>query len=263
VRIQNLAVSKYQNLEVVGFWHSHPQWGLELSEADVETFDANFPSPFQIALLLLPHDGTAGIFYRRPSGLISKKPELTFSLSSPTQFLPSNETTQKPITAAPKSAEVEHKRRKARKFLVYLVTLLLLFGLFRILFASRTPSHSQREETVTQGMVSAGRLKATPVEKGVYLTWEANRLRPSMIKQVTLLRKDTKGRTASRTLSRDNFFDAEITDNVSSGKYSYQMNIELSDGTRYVLESKPVKVPPLKYHFGESGSDERSDTNEK
>ena len=62
-----------QELEPVGWYHSHTRSGVELSSHDLEIFDSYFPHPWQVALVIRPDNygpARAGYFFREPDGTV-------------------------------------------------------------------------------------------------------------------------------------------------------------------------------------------------
>ncbi|MBU6429134.1 MAG: Mov34/MPN/PAD-1 family protein [Cyanobacteria bacterium REEB65] len=50
------------DLEIVGWYHTHPGLGVFLSGTDRQTHSAFFSQPWQVAIVLDPHDGELGVF---------------------------------------------------------------------------------------------------------------------------------------------------------------------------------------------------------
>ena len=46
--------SKDKNLRIVGWWHSHPNFGCYLSSTDLQTQQYFFPDSYQVALIIDP-----------------------------------------------------------------------------------------------------------------------------------------------------------------------------------------------------------------
>lgn len=60
-------------LEAVGWYHSHTREEIFLSETDLETYDRDFPEPWQVAMVLRPRDDEpvrVGFFFRESDGFI-------------------------------------------------------------------------------------------------------------------------------------------------------------------------------------------------
>jgi hypothetical protein len=62
-----------EDLEPVGWYHSHTRSEIFLSEPDLEVYNAYFPEPWQVALVIKPHTfhpPRAGFFFHEPGGSI-------------------------------------------------------------------------------------------------------------------------------------------------------------------------------------------------
>ena len=67
------ALSPLDNLQPVGWYHSHTRAGILLDSTDVDLFNRFFPLPWQLALVLHPEKFgpvTAGFFFRQAHGQI-------------------------------------------------------------------------------------------------------------------------------------------------------------------------------------------------
>ena len=83
-------------LDVVGFYHSHPNHGIFLSQFDVSFLDRMFPEPWHVAVVVQPRDRQAGFFVRGNDQLRSHTP--------PTMLVPTapgEEKAPPPIHARP------------------------------------------------------------------------------------------------------------------------------------------------------------------
>jgi proteasome lid subunit RPN8/RPN11 len=59
----------YPRLRIVGWYHSHPGFGVEFSEMDVFIQKNFFGSPTQIALVIDPVSGSVAVAYNSPRGI--------------------------------------------------------------------------------------------------------------------------------------------------------------------------------------------------
>jgi proteasome lid subunit RPN8/RPN11 len=69
--ILSTASTQYNDLEPVGWYHSHTRSDIFLSEADLDIHNRYFREPFQVALVLRPstfQPVQAGFFFREPDG---------------------------------------------------------------------------------------------------------------------------------------------------------------------------------------------------
>ena len=55
---------EYPEMQVMGWYHTHPRMGLFLSGYDVWLHDHFFPHPWQVALVIDPHSCEGGFFVR-------------------------------------------------------------------------------------------------------------------------------------------------------------------------------------------------------
>jgi proteasome lid subunit RPN8/RPN11 len=65
------ALAPLDNLQPVGWYHSHTRAGIQLDDADIDLFNRHFPLPWQCALVLHPEKFgpvTAGFFFREAHG---------------------------------------------------------------------------------------------------------------------------------------------------------------------------------------------------
>jgi proteasome lid subunit RPN8/RPN11 len=61
---------RYQDKQLVGWYHTHPHMSVFLSQYDVWLHEHFFPEPWQVALVIEPHETTGGFFIRQESGEI-------------------------------------------------------------------------------------------------------------------------------------------------------------------------------------------------
>ncbi|MEW6404745.1 MAG: hypothetical protein AB1649_23355 [Chloroflexota bacterium] len=64
-------LDKYHNgKRIVGWYHTHPKMGIFLSHYDTWLHKNFFPEPWQVALVVEPHNSLAGFFIRRDDGVL-------------------------------------------------------------------------------------------------------------------------------------------------------------------------------------------------
>jgi proteasome lid subunit RPN8/RPN11 len=59
---------RFEGERIVGWYHTHPRMGIFLSHYDTWLHKNFFPEPWQVALVVEPHDSLAGFFIRQPDG---------------------------------------------------------------------------------------------------------------------------------------------------------------------------------------------------
>jgi proteasome lid subunit RPN8/RPN11 len=69
IGIHDKLEKEYPNLQIVGWYHSHPGFGVEFSEMDLFIQSNFFPSPVQIALVVDPLGGEEAICINSPEGI--------------------------------------------------------------------------------------------------------------------------------------------------------------------------------------------------
>jgi proteasome lid subunit RPN8/RPN11 len=57
------ALGRHPELEIVGWYHTHPGLGIFLSEQDLFVAGHFFPAPYQLSLVIDPIRSLAGAFY--------------------------------------------------------------------------------------------------------------------------------------------------------------------------------------------------------
>jgi proteasome lid subunit RPN8/RPN11 len=68
VDIHNQIEQRFENERIVGWYHTHPKMGIFLSNYDTWLHKNFFPEPWQVALVVEPHDSLAGFFIRQSDG---------------------------------------------------------------------------------------------------------------------------------------------------------------------------------------------------
>ena len=68
VAIINEMEDRFPELQIVGWYHTHPRLGLFLSHYDTWLHHHFFPEPWQVALVMDPHPSIAGFFIRQMDG---------------------------------------------------------------------------------------------------------------------------------------------------------------------------------------------------
>jgi proteasome lid subunit RPN8/RPN11 len=61
---------QYPDMQIVGWYHTHPRMGVFLSNYDTWLHHHFFPSPWQVALVIEPHSATGGFFIRQADGVL-------------------------------------------------------------------------------------------------------------------------------------------------------------------------------------------------
>ncbi len=61
-RLMNITEEEYSSLRIVGWYHSHPNYGIFYSSVDKESHRTYFPKPWMIGVVVDPVRYTAGLF---------------------------------------------------------------------------------------------------------------------------------------------------------------------------------------------------------
>lgn len=64
---------RFQEKQLVGWYHTHPRMGVFLSHYDMWLHDHFFPEPWQVALVVEPHTAVGGFFIRQKDGRLDSQ----------------------------------------------------------------------------------------------------------------------------------------------------------------------------------------------
>lgn len=64
---------RYPDMDLVGWYHTHPRMGVFLSKYDVFLHQNFFPNPYQVALVIEPHSRAAGFFIPQADGSLDPR----------------------------------------------------------------------------------------------------------------------------------------------------------------------------------------------
>jgi proteasome lid subunit RPN8/RPN11 len=64
---------QYPGKQLVGWYHTHPRMGIFLSYYDIWLHEHFFPEPWQVALVIEPHEVMGGFFIRRQDGFLDPR----------------------------------------------------------------------------------------------------------------------------------------------------------------------------------------------
>lgn len=65
--------NRFPERQLVGWYHTHPRMGVFLSYYDLWLHDHFFPEPWQVALVIEPHEVIGGFFIRQQEGDLDPK----------------------------------------------------------------------------------------------------------------------------------------------------------------------------------------------
>jgi proteasome lid subunit RPN8/RPN11 len=136
--IQQTMDSRFPSDRIVGWYHTHPGFGIFLSEMDVFIHENFFGEPWQVAYVDDPKGGDRGVFVwehnvpvRRPY-LMQPAPGESFPAEPPATVAPTD-----PLTASARRRTLEREKKMKRRgngllivllFLLIVSTILYLFG---------------------------------------------------------------------------------------------------------------------------------------
>ena len=89
---------KHPNLLRLGMYHTHPGYGVFLSNTDVDTFKGIFKDEFQIAVVVDPLKDEEGVFFWHEKDISPPAPFKTYQTQNP-QFQLHHSTTYNPLLA--------------------------------------------------------------------------------------------------------------------------------------------------------------------
>jgi len=73
VALHNHLEENYPQKDLLGWYHTHPRMGVFFSQWDTWLHQNFFPEPWQVALVIEPHQSIGGLFIRQPDGSLDQR----------------------------------------------------------------------------------------------------------------------------------------------------------------------------------------------